>query len=112
MHRKSSVVLTFDKVQRTGYSVLRTPFPITAELQVEHREFPGPIGGTNPPLTSLQPEDPERGAPTRLLGKRASRGTRRKIAFDIHRDKSISAIPLHINLYVPEYPLDLRKQSL
>lgn len=67
--------------------VRSTPLPITAELQIEYREFPGPISGANPTFTSLEPEDPGRGAPTRLLGKRASRGNTAQDPLS-RRDKS------------------------
>ena len=62
----------------TTYSLKATPLPITAELQIEHREFPGPISGANPTLTSLEPEDPEREHQRGYLGNalRVKHGTR------------------------------------
>lgn len=92
LHTGEVAVLYTAKIDRYPYFLQGTPLPITAELQIEYREFPGPICGANPILTSLKPEDPGRGAPTRLLGKRASRGTRHKIAFHIGTNEMASKL--------------------
>lgn len=116
-------VLYTAKAVSYRYGVQSTPLPITAELQIEYREFPGPISGANPTFTSLEPEDPGRGAPTRLLGKRASRGTRHKIVFHVRTNQMASKLATEISrpyqrymllrssLCVPEHPLDSRKPN-
>lgn len=78
-----------------------TPLPIT-ELEIGNREFPGPISGAKPTLTSLEPEDPGRGPPTRLLGKRAS-NTARLFHLDKQMELELAQVSPHIDRHMESY---------